>query len=85
MSKNLRFCFRVDKSVGLAEDEFGNPSDCYICLKAKNVRTYEVERKKYKTLQETFRKMAAEQLQCNESLLTPITLNEYLDETGSED
>lgn len=85
MSKNLRFCFRVDKSVGLAEDEFGNPREAYVCLKAKKVKTYEVEREKYKTMQETFRKMAAEQLQCDVSLLTPVTLNEYLDETGSED
>ena len=29
--------------------------------------------------------MTAEQLQCDVSLLTPVTLNEYLDETGSED
>ena len=85
MSKNLRFCFRVDKSVGLAEDEFGNPAECYVCLKAKNVETYTVERELYKTMQEGFRKMAADQLKCDEKLLTPVTLNEYLDETGSED
>ena len=85
MIKNLRFCFRVDKSVGLAEDEFGNPGEAYICLKTKNVKTYEVERNTYKMMQDGFRKMAAEQLQCDESLLTPVTLNEYLDETGSED
>lgn len=85
MSKNLRFCFKVDKQVGLAEDQFGNQGETYICLKAKNVKTYEVERKQYKTMKEGFRKMTAEQLQCDVSLLTPVTLNEYLDETGSED
>jgi hypothetical protein len=85
MNKNLRFCFRVDKSVGLAEDEFGNPSDFYICLKAKNVKTYTVKRKEYKTLQESFRNIAASELKCDVSKLIPITLNEYLDETGSED
>ena len=36
-------------------------------------------------MQEGFRKLAAVQLQCDESLLTPITLNEYLDETDRED
>lgn len=85
MSKNLRFCFRVDKSVGLLKDEFGNPTEFYMCLKAKNVKTYTVERELYKTMQEGFRKMAADQLKCDEKLLTPVTLNEYLDETGSED
>ena len=85
MNKNLRFCFRVDKSVGLAEDEFGNQSDFYICLKAKKEKTYTVKRKEYKTLQESFRNIAASELKCDVSKLIPITLNEYLDETGSED
>lgn len=85
MSKSLRFCFRVDKSVGLAEDEFGHPGEAFICLKAKNVKRYEVPKDNYLDMQEGFRKMAAAQLKCDIKLLTPITLNEYLDETGSED
>lgn len=85
MSKNLRFCFKVDKLVGLAEDEFGNPEESYVCVKAKNVKTYTVNREKYKTMQESFIKLVAKQLQCDVNLLTPVTLNEYLDETGSDD
>lgn len=85
MGRNWRFCFRVDKAVGLAEDEAGNPGEAFICLKSNNVKSYEVKREIYESMQKGFRKLAAVQLQCDESLLTPITLNEYLDETDSED
>lgn len=85
MSKNLRFCFKVDKSVGVAEDELGNPEEAFICIKAKDVKGYEIEREKYKDMQEGFKVIAADQLQCDASLLTPVTLNEYLDATYCED
>jgi hypothetical protein len=40
MSKSLRFCFKVDKSVGLAEDEKAIRRS--ICMfKAKNVKRYQ--------------------------------------------
>lgn len=85
MSKQLRFCFRIDKSVGLAEDEFGNPGEAFVCAKVKDVKRYEVPRKQYVKLQESFRKMLAAQIGCDINLLTPITLNEYLDETEEDE
>lgn len=84
MSKNLRFCYKVDKKVGLAEDELGNPGEAFICLKAKDVKKYIVEKDVYKDMQNAFRKIAANQLNCDEELLTPITINEYLDATDTE-
>lgn len=84
MSKNLRICFRVDKSVGWSKDEEGNLSDFYICLKAKDVNRYTMKNNEYKALQEAFRKIAANELKCDEKLLTPITINEYLDKTETE-
>lgn len=84
MSKNLRFCYKVDKKVGLVEDEFGNPGEAFICLKAKDVKKYIVKKEVYKDMQNAFRKIAANQLKCDEELLTPITINEYLDETDTD-
>lgn len=81
---NLRLCFKVDKSVGLAEDENGEKSEAYICVKA-NVKTYELEKEKYKLLQEGFRKITANQLGIEIDKLTPITINEYLDKTEEDE
>ena len=39
MSKNLRLCYRIDKSLGLAVDEDGNYGDAFVCVKAKNVKS----------------------------------------------
>ena len=84
MSKNLRFCYKVDKRVGLAEDEFGNPGEAFVCAKAKNVKKYILSQEDYKKMQDEFRKIVADQLRCNEDLLAPITINEYLDRTETE-
>lgn len=85
MSKSLRFCFKVDKSVGLAEDENGNKAEAFACAKVKDVKRYEVPREQYTKLQDGFRKMLAAQLGCDIYLLTPITLNEYLDNTEDDE
>ena len=84
MSKNIRLCYRIDKSLGLAVDEDGNYGDAFVCVKAKNVKSYTIDSEEYKDLQEIFRVMVATQLKCELSLLTPITLNEYLDNTEED-
>ena len=84
MSKNLRFCYKVDKKLGLAEDVFGNPGEAFICLKAKDVKEYILEKEAYEDMQNAFRKIAAYQFNCDEELLTPITIDEYLDETDTD-
>lgn len=85
MIKSLRFCFKVDKSVGLVEDEKGNADERLICIKANDVKSYTVPGNKYKNMQEAFRNIVAHQLQCNPKMLTPITLNEYLDNTEEDE
>lgn len=84
MSKNIRLCYRIDKSLGLAVDEDGNYSDAFVCVTAKNVKSYTIDDKEYKNLQEEFRAIVANQLKCELSLLTSITLNEYLDNTEED-
>lgn len=84
MCKNLRFCYRVDKEAGLAEDENGNPSVAFICCMAKDVKTYTLSEETYKELQESLRRIASEQLECDINLITPVTINEYLDETDTD-
>ncbi|NME66053.1 hypothetical protein HF846_15810 [Clostridium cadaveris] len=85
MEKNLRICFRTDKSLGIAEDEFGNPDEAYICVKAKNVKSYVIDSESYKQLQEEFKKVVANQLECDIKIITTITLNEYLDNTEDDE
>ena len=77
--KVLRFCFRVNEKVGLAEDEEGNKAEAFICAKAKGVPSYTVPKEEYKDMQDAYRKLFAHQLECGIEMLEPITLNEYLD------
>lgn len=84
MNKNLRFCYRADKKLGLAEDEFGNPGEAYFSIMAKDVNRYDLEESEYKDLQDGFKTLIASTLECDKELLTPITINEYLDKTGTE-
>lgn len=85
MSKSLRFCFKVSEKLGLVVDEDGNNCEAYICVKANDVKSYTVPGKDYEDMHEGFRKITAYQMQCAPELLTPITLNEYLDNTEDED
>lgn len=84
-NKNLRFCFRIDKSIGLAQDEDGNNVEAYVCIKSKNVSSYELPSKIYKDIQDVDRAVIQKALNCDINLITPITLNEYLDNTEEED
>ena len=83
--KRLRFCFRIDKKVGVAEDGNGNPAEAFVCAKAEGIKSYTVPKEEYQSMQEGYRKILANQLECDIELLTPITLNEYLDETEEEE
>ncbi len=84
MNKCLRFCFKVDESVKMAVDEYGNGAEAFACIKATGVKSYTLPSKEYKDMQEAYRKILAAQLECDANLLTPITLNEYLDETEED-
>ena len=79
----LRLCFKIHKSVGLAEDENGEKSEAYICTEV-TVETYELERKKYENLQDAFTRINAALLGIEIDKIAPITLNEYLDKTEEE-
>lgn len=80
----IRLCYRVEKEAGWGEDEHGNPTEVYSCVKV-NCTTYNVPKKQYKELIEAGRRITASQFKIDENLITPITLNEYLDHVDEED
>ena len=80
----IRLCYRIEKEAGWGEDEFGNPTEVYSCVKV-NCTTYNVPKKQYKELVEAGRKITAENFIVDIHLVTPITLNEYLDNVEEED
>jgi hypothetical protein len=80
----IRLCYRVEKEAGWGEDEYGNPTEVYSCVKV-NCTTYNVPKNQYKELVEAGRRITASQFKIDENLITPITLNEYLDHVDEED
>ena len=83
-TKNIRLCYRTAKEVGLVQDSEGNNEEGFVCLKLVGVKTYNLPKDKYVSAQEGMREYLAKQLDCDISLITPITLNEYLDYTEEE-
>lgn len=79
----IRLCYRVEKEAGWGEDEFGNPTEVYSCVKL-DCKTYNVPKEEYKELVKIGKKLTAGQFDIDESLITPITLNEYLDNSEEE-
>ena len=81
----IRLCFKIDEKAGFAEDENGNPGEAYVCTLLKNAKTYNIPSDEYKAAHEGMKKVIAEQMGCDIGFITPITLNEYLDETEDEE
>lgn len=83
MEEKIDFFYMLSKEAGLAEDEDGNPSECYMKLgfTLKNpisIKDIEVEREKMK---DGALKYAARSLNIDISLLTIVTEEEYQEET----
>lgn len=76
MNKELRICYRIDKSAGSKKT--------FKCIKVKS-GSYTLPRDKYKAMQEKHRRKIAAQLHCDKELVVPITLNEYLDRNSEEE
>lgn len=85
MNRCLRFCYKIDKAAEISVNEYGDYEESYMCCKAKGVKSYLIDKKKYRDLQNAFKKMLASQIGVNEKLITSITLNEYLDNTEEEE
>lgn len=79
----IRLCYRVEKEAGWGEDEHGNPTEVYSCVKL-DYKTYNIPKNQYKELVEAGRRITASQFKIDENLITPITLNEYLDNMEEE-
>lgn len=80
----MRLCYRVDKKAGWGEDENGNATEVYSCIKI-DCNTYTIPNEEYKELVNIGKKLTATSFNIEEELITPITLNEYLDNTEEED
>lgn len=79
----IRLCYRVEKEAGWGEDEHGNPTEGYSCVKL-DCTTYNIPKDEYKELVKAGRRITSTQFKIDETLITPITLNEYLDQTEEE-
>ena len=79
----IRLCYRVEKEAGWGEDEHGNPTEVYSCVKL-DCTTYNIPKDEYKELVKAGRRITATQYEIDETLITPITLNEYLDNMEEE-
>lgn len=80
----IRLCYRIEKEAGWGEDENGNPTEVYSCVKM-NCKTYNIKKEEYKELIELGKKLTAGQFHIEEELVVPITLNEYLDNTEEDE
>ncbi|CAM2079689.1 MAG: Phage protein [uncultured Clostridium sp.] len=83
MKLKIRLCYRIEKEAGWGEDEYGNPTEVYSCVKV-NCTTYNVPKNQYKELVEVGIRITASQFKIAENLITPITLNEYLDHVDKD-
>lgn len=78
MEEKIDFFYMVSKEAGLAEDEDGNPSECYVKLEFtltnQMIENIEAEREKMK---DGALKYAARSFNIHHSLLTMVTEEEY--------
>lgn len=80
----IRLCYRVEKEAGWGEDEYGNPTEVYSCIKM-DCKTYNIPKDEYKELIKVGKRLTARSFNIDENLITPITLNEYLDNTEEDE
>lgn len=78
-----RLCYRIEKEAGWGEDEQGNPTEVYSCIKL-NGKTCDISESKYKELVEIGKKLTVESFDIDEQFITPITLDEYLDNVDED-
>ncbi|MGL4571778.1 MAG: hypothetical protein ACRCVJ_12015 [Clostridium sp.] len=81
---NLRFCYRVEKEAGLAEDMQGNKAEVYSCSKHETEK-YNIPKEEYIRLSDIYREINSSFWGVDLNLVTPITLNEYLDNTEDDE
>lgn len=79
----VRLCYRVEKEAGWGEDENGDPTEVYSCIKV-DCKTYTIPKEQYKSLVEAGKKITSKSFNIDEKWITPITLNEYLDNTEED-
>lgn len=79
----VRLCYRIEKDAWLGEDAQGNPTEVYSCVKM-NCTTYNIPKEEYKELVTMGRVLTAINFSVDKNLVTPVTLNEYLDNTEED-
>lgn len=79
-----RLCYRIEKEAGWGEDEYGNPTEVYSCIKLDGSKTCDISESRYKELVEIGKKLTAGSFDIDEHFITPITLDEYLDNVDED-
>lgn len=78
----MEFYFKVGKEAKFAKDPDGNPSECYLRIefgfKGLDTKNIEAERER---LDSEILRITADFLKVDQSVLTMVTLKEYLEET----
>lgn len=80
----VRLCYRIEKEAGWGEDENGNSTEVYSCIKI-NCTSYNIHKEQYRQLIELGKEMTSHSFKIDKNLITHITLNEYLDNTEEEE
>lgn len=81
--KNIRFCYEISEEAEMAQDELGNPAKAYMCVKVPIEK--ELTEEEYKITHGALKKVTASQIDFCEDLITPISLDEYLDNTEDDE
>ncbi|OBZ15836.1 hypothetical protein A8L34_27700 [Bacillus sp. FJAT-27264] len=79
---DYRFCYRLEKELFLANDlESGEPSELFVQIKVSGAKK---EITDLDAAQLRYRDQLAEEHGCDPNLITPITTEEYDENTDSQ-
>jgi hypothetical protein len=74
VSINLRFCFRLKAEARMAEDQDGNPAECFSEVKIEGCKKSPAD---YDKMHEALRNGLASDLKINPDYVVPISPEEY--------
>lgn len=77
------FYFRLEKEANMASDENNNPSEAFVKIKLGHNKPIESD-EQYKDLQGSMKTMISGQLNIEESYISPITEDEYSQNTDED-
>lgn len=80
--RTIELAYRIEPGAHMAEDENGNPTECYATVKLQNCRddatAEEIEKAHIEMMSKGFVGIAPQ-------YITPVSIEEYLRETGEDE